>query len=236
MPLGPDLLLSSEPQTKSNRRIGREQIGNAGFWEFLSDPIKLTVRAHSPRQFGAEATACAKFFAAAPRFAAWSGFLDVGFALEAVNKLVDGLFPHLPVQSLDYSALYVLDPGGGGRLSIIHFGYVKPKACAEYVAYLAGSLRNRFGRNTFHFKIIDKNIERSLKAFRPDLVCLSSVTQNYNRATRYASIAKARSIPVIIGGIHISMAPSSLTEDMDAACIGERCAVGSSPCGCCYQS
>lgn len=47
------------------------------------------------------------------------------------------------------------------------------------------------------------------------------MTQNYNRAIGYAKIAKRYELPVIIGGVHISALPSTLTSDMDVGVIGE---------------
>ncbi|MBI2266387.1 MAG: cobalamin B12-binding domain-containing protein [Armatimonadetes bacterium] len=89
------------------------------------------------------------------------------------------------------------------------------------LGYLAGSLRNRFGCDLFHFKICDRDIERELCSFHPDIVGISSVSQNYNIAKKYAAAARSMGIPVVIGGIHISMLPGSLTGDMDLGVLGE---------------
>jgi anaerobic magnesium-protoporphyrin IX monomethyl ester cyclase len=53
------------------------------------------------------------------------------------------------------------------------------------------------------------------------VVLISSVTKNYNIAVRHAQLAKRFGLPVIIGGIHISAIPQSLTADMDVGCLGE---------------
>jgi len=89
------------------------------------------------------------------------------------------------------------------------------------LGYLASSLRNNFGNDFFNFKIVDNNIEKEILNFKPDVVGITSVSQNYNYAKEYARFAKALKIPVIIGGIHISMLPQSLSTDMDVGCIGE---------------
>ncbi|MFA5357283.1 MAG: radical SAM protein, partial [Candidatus Omnitrophota bacterium] len=57
--------------------------------------------------------------------------------------------------------------------------------------------------------------------FNSDIVGITCVTQNYNIAKGHAKAAKSFGIPVIIGGIHISALPSSLTDDMDLGVIGE---------------
>lgn len=93
------------------------------------------------------------------------------------------------------------------------------------LAYLASSLRSHFGENYFDFKITErgdeKEVKKQISSFKPEIIGISSVTQNYNLAKDYAQYAKSCGIPVIIGGVHISMLPESLSEDMDVACIGE---------------
>lgn len=87
--------------------------------------------------------------------------------------------------------------------------------------YLAASLRQRFGNQAFKFKIINRDVKQEIKKFKPDLVGISSVSQNYNLAIKYAKLAKKYNLLVIIGGVHISTVPSSLTRDMDVGLIGE---------------
>jgi len=89
------------------------------------------------------------------------------------------------------------------------------------IGYLVAILRQKFGEQTFRFKIVDCRVEREIKKFKPDLVGISSVTQNYHLAGEYARLAKKYNLPVIIGGVHISMVPTSLTENMDVGVLGE---------------
>ena len=89
------------------------------------------------------------------------------------------------------------------------------------IGYLISSLRTYFGREKIVFKVAHDNIEKEIIDFKPDIVGISSVSQNYNRAIAYAGIAKKYKLPVIVGGVHISMMPSSLTIDMDVGVIGE---------------
>lgn len=57
---------------------------------------------------------------------------------------------------------------------------------------------------------------------KPDLVGISSVTENYGRAIKMARKLKAKlKVPVIIGGVHISTLPESLDPVFDAGIIGE---------------
>lgn len=90
--------------------------------------------------------------------------------------------------------------------------------------YLIACLKREFGEETFEYKVVDRDIPNQLAHpdFRPDVVCLSAVTQNYNRAKAYAKLAKQEhALPVIMGGIHITELPENLTKDMDAGVIGE---------------
>lgn len=89
------------------------------------------------------------------------------------------------------------------------------------LGYLASSLRKEFGLDYIKFKIVDRDIEQEMNKFKPDIIGITSVSQNYNRAIKYARIAKKYDLPVIMGGVHISALPSTLTNDMDAGVIGE---------------
>lgn len=88
------------------------------------------------------------------------------------------------------------------------------------LGYLASVLREEFG-DDIRFKIISNNIRQEIKRFNPDVVGITSVSQNYNRATKYARIAKEQKLPVIMGGIHITSLPFSLSKEMDIGVIGE---------------
>ena len=89
------------------------------------------------------------------------------------------------------------------------------------IGYLVSSLRKRFGEKAIGFKLVNSNVEQEIIGFKPDIVGISSVSQNYNKAISYAKVAKKYKLPVICGGVHISMMPSSLTRDMDVGVIGE---------------
>lgn len=89
------------------------------------------------------------------------------------------------------------------------------------LGYLASSLREKFGKNSFEFRIISNKVSEEIKKFKPDLVGITAVSQNYNLAKKYAKIAKKYGLPVIIGGVHITTLPSTLTPDMDIAVISE---------------
>lgn len=89
------------------------------------------------------------------------------------------------------------------------------------IGYLVSSLRKHFGRDQINFKVVEDNIEQEIISFKPDIVGISSVSQNYNRAIAYAKIAKKYKLPVMCGGVHISMIPSSLTRNIDVGVIGE---------------
>lgn len=62
-----------------------------------------------------------------------------------------------------------------------------------------------------------------LNRFNPDVVALTSITANYPLAEQYAKTAKQwkQTVKVLVGGIHISMVPQSLSKDMDIGVIGE---------------
>jgi len=112
-------------------------------------------------------------------------------------------------------------------IKVMLISAIHPYAEIEYrypplgLGYLVSSLRGHFGTDRFQFKVVNKNVESELANFRPEIVGITSVSQNYSIAKQYAKITKRKGIPVLIGGIHISMLPSSLTPDMDVGIIGE---------------
>lgn len=89
------------------------------------------------------------------------------------------------------------------------------------LGYLVSALRGHFKPGRFEFKVVDRNVAAALKQFKPDIVGISCVSQNYEYAKDYAYIAKQQNVPVIMGGIHISTLPNTMTEDMDVAVLGE---------------
>ena len=88
-------------------------------------------------------------------------------------------------------------------------------------AFLAAYADRHLGTDQAEFHYGTGRIERLLDRHRPDLLAISSVTQNYGYAVEYAQEAKRRGIPVVIGGMHISTLPTSLSPGMDVACLGE---------------
>ena len=89
------------------------------------------------------------------------------------------------------------------------------------LGYLISYSQKHFGKDLINFKIIDDHVKQTIRELKPDLVGIASVSQNYNRAKQYAAITKEQRLPVIIGKIHISTMPTTLTKDMDIAVIGE---------------
>lgn len=89
------------------------------------------------------------------------------------------------------------------------------------IGYLISALREHFGPDYFEFKVVNRNYEEAVKEFCPDVVGITAVSQNYNRAIAAAAIAKAAGAFVIMGGMHLTALPQSMTEDMNMAVIGE---------------
>lgn len=87
------------------------------------------------------------------------------------------------------------------------------------LAYIASYLRKLFP--DIDVKIIFSDLAKEIRDFKPDLLGISSVTQNYGLATEYAKIGKEYGLPVIIGGSHITSMPSTMSSHMDIAVLGE---------------
>ena len=88
-------------------------------------------------------------------------------------------------------------------------------------AYLAAQSDQDIGSNAVNYRYCQGDPADDIEQFNPDVLCVSSVTQNYNLAIDYARSAKRKGIPVVIGGMHASALPSSLAPEFDVACIGE---------------
>ena len=88
------------------------------------------------------------------------------------------------------------------------------------LGYLIATLRSEFGPR-LELLLVEDEVEETIRTWKPDLLALSSVSQNYTLALAYASLGREAGIPVIIGGYHITELPSSLSPDMDVGVIGE---------------
>ena len=72
------------------------------------------------------------------------------------------------------------------------------------------------------FKIVNTNLMNEVEIYKPNIIGITVVSQNYNKAVRFANDVKQKyEIPIIIGGIHISMMPETLSQAMDIGVIGE---------------
>ncbi len=87
------------------------------------------------------------------------------------------------------------------------------------LAYIASYLRNRLPGADI--RIIYDRVEQEIREFNPDILAISSVSQNFHAAKQYAKTGKAYGLPVIVGGAHITSIPSTMTEHMDIAVLGE---------------
>ena len=50
------------------------------------------------------------------------------------------------------------------------------------LGYLVSSLRSEYGNDLIDFKIVDRNIADEIRKFKPDIVGITAVSQNYNFA------------------------------------------------------
>ncbi|MEE4272586.1 MAG: radical SAM protein [Thermoanaerobaculales bacterium] len=88
------------------------------------------------------------------------------------------------------------------------------------LGYLVAILNRELGGEV-EVRLIEDGVAETIKSWRPHLLGLSSVSQNYNLAKSYAELGREAGIPVIIGGYHITELPSNLTRAMDVGVLGE---------------
>lgn len=91
-----------------------------------------------------------------------------------------------------------------------------PLGLGYLMASLPGYLKERI-----EIKISGADIATRINEFNPEVVGLSSVSQNFGRAKEIARLCKQSNIKVIIGKSHITAMPTSLDENMDVGIIGE---------------
>ncbi len=88
------------------------------------------------------------------------------------------------------------------------------------LGYLIAMVRREFGDRVEPL-LVEDGVEETIRTWRPQLLAISSVSQNYKLAMAYAQEGRSAGIPVVVGGYHITELPSSLTPDMDVGVIGE---------------
>jgi radical SAM superfamily enzyme YgiQ (UPF0313 family) len=88
------------------------------------------------------------------------------------------------------------------------------------LGYLVAMLRRELG-DEVDVRLVEWGLADTLRDFDPDLVCLSSVSQNFKLASRYARLAREAGKPVVVGGYHVTEIPAALTRDMDVGVLGE---------------
>jgi anaerobic magnesium-protoporphyrin IX monomethyl ester cyclase len=89
------------------------------------------------------------------------------------------------------------------------------------LGYLVSSLRQHYGEKCLDVRIIDSKGAETIKDWRPETVCITAVSENWHYAQEYARIAKQYGATVIVGGMHVSALPETITRDMDVVVIGE---------------
>ncbi len=88
-------------------------------------------------------------------------------------------------------------------------------------AYLTAYIEKHLGKDKFEFRFVSDKLEDELESFKPHILGIGATSMSYNIVKRYASMARRKGISVLVGGIHISYLPETLTEDMEIGCIGE---------------
>jgi len=90
------------------------------------------------------------------------------------------------------------------------------------IGYLAAYAQHETAGHEF---IFEPTYERLIE-HKPELMAISSASENFCQAQDFAARAKEEmGIPVIAGGMHVTSLPHTLPEVFDAGCIGEGEAV-----------
>jgi len=73
---------------------------------------------------------------------------------------------------------------------------------------------------TIEFHLVDESVDSVPLDFSADLVAISVLTGTAQRAYALANHFRSRSIPVVLGGIHVSILPEEAAQHADAIVIG----------------
>lgn len=115
----------------------------------------------------------------------------------------------------------------GERPRVLLINAIDPRAEVERrypslgLGYLVASVRRQLPEAGIDFGIVDDHVEAAAQHFRPHLVGISAVSQNFTRARHYADFFAARGVPVLMGGVHVSALPMGLPRSAVAGCVGE---------------
>jgi len=98
------------------------------------------------------------------------------------------------------------------RSEDLHFGF----------RYLVAYVKSKFPQVNFNYRIVNfLDVDKVLKIFQPDIIGLSSVSQEFNVVPALVKKLSACNVPVFLGGVHISFLPHCLPKEATAAILGE---------------
>ncbi len=86
------------------------------------------------------------------------------------------------------------------------------------LGYLAAYVRQQ---GFTDIKIAESNVMQTLEEYKPDVIGITSVSQNFDIAKNVARRAKELGAVTIVGGVHVTLLPFSLDESMDIGVISE---------------
>jgi radical SAM superfamily enzyme YgiQ (UPF0313 family) len=95
----------------------------------------------------------------------------------------------------------------------------KPNYLAIGPSYLSAQIKSVFPETEITF--CNQGVYQKADELAPDMVLISSISESYPTAREYARHFSELSIPVVLGGSHITAAPFSLDEAFSLAVLGE---------------
>jgi radical SAM superfamily enzyme YgiQ (UPF0313 family) len=123
-----------------------------------------------------------------------------------------------------------MDVEDGKEMKILFINPIPPKNVVQVrvsmgVAYLSAELK-KAGHETLLFcpwNYSEVDIQNKINHFLPDMIAVSSVSDQFELSKRIMSFIKERyNLPIIIGGIHATVSPLECVEaDVLGVCIGE---------------
>lgn len=90
------------------------------------------------------------------------------------------------------------------------------------LGYLASYLKKYLPKTSVSLSFAKDDLLSDIQKNKPDIVGFSSMTHKFNEQIQKAKIVKEKTgLPIIIGGVHISLVPDALPEWIDVGVISE---------------
>ena len=113
----------------------------------------------------------------------------------------------------------------GGNLRVMFINPMDVRSLVETgfphlgIGSLSAAIKRAFpGAETI---VVKGHLQEWIHSWQPDVVAITSVSQYWDEARFHAQRAKQGNVPVMVGGVHATWLPDTMTDDMDVVALQE---------------